>query len=130
MAVAGWGSPRGLPCRNGAPAPCGHAVATTPAGSIEPIRSYFSIVVGLPLIHDRSCIAGFGACSAFTCYGLHARQVAIATLSIEGFRGFVTSAAASTATGWSKPVPGRDLHPLKTNAFSRRTYIVGQPEVL
>jgi hypothetical protein len=51
-------------------------------------------------------------------YGLHARQVAIATLSIEAFSGFVTSAAASTATGWSEPVPGRDLHPLKTNAFS------------
>jgi hypothetical protein len=25
------------------------------------------------------------------------------------------------ATGWSEPVPGRDLHPLKPSAFSRRT---------
>jgi hypothetical protein len=25
---------------------------------------------------------------------------------------FVASAAASIATGWSEPVPGRDLHPL------------------
>ncbi len=24
----------------------------------------------------------------------------------------------SIATGWSEPVPGRDLHPLKTSAFS------------
>jgi hypothetical protein len=27
------------------------------------------------------------------------------------------SAAASIATGWSEPVPGRELHPLKSNAF-------------
>jgi hypothetical protein len=33
-------------------------------------------------------------------YGLHARQVAIATLYTEGFSGFVTSTAASIATGW------------------------------
>ena len=32
-----------------------------------------------------------------------------------------TSAAASIATGWSEPVPGRELHPLKSSAFSRRT---------
>ena len=25
---------------------------------------------------------------------------------------FVASAAASIATGWSEPVPGRELHPL------------------
>ena len=30
---------------------------------------------------------------------------------------FVASAAASIATGWSEPVPGRELHPLKSNAF-------------
>ena len=66
-----------------------------------------------------------GLLSVHLRYGLHARQVAIATLSIEGFSGFVASAAASTATGRSEPVPGRDLHPLETNAFSRRTWIVG-----
>jgi hypothetical protein len=72
------------------------------------------------------CIASFGnLLSVHLRYGLHALQVAIATLSIEGFSGFVTSAAVSTATGWSEPVPGRDLHPLKTNAFSRSTWIVG-----
>jgi hypothetical protein len=27
------------------------------------------------------------------------------------------SSAASIATGWSEPVPGRELHPLKSNAF-------------
>jgi len=54
-------------------------------------------------------------------YGLHARQVALATLYTEGFNSFVTSTAASVAAGRSEPVPGRDFHPLKTNAFPRRT---------
>jgi hypothetical protein len=44
-----------------------------------------------------------------------------ATLSIESSDSFVASAAVSIATGWSEPVPGRDLHPLKSSAFSRRT---------
>jgi len=44
-----------------------------------------------------------------------------ATLSIESSDSFVAYAAASIATGWSEPVPGRDLHPLKSSAFSRRT---------
>jgi hypothetical protein len=34
---------------------------------------------------------------------------------------FVASAASSIATGWRERVPGRDLHPLKSGAFSRRT---------
>ncbi len=56
-------------------------------------------------------------------YGLHARQVAIATLYTEGFSGFVASTAAPIVTGWSEPVPGRDFHPLWTSAFSRRTFL-------
>ncbi|HYU44684.1 MAG TPA: hypothetical protein VEK84_00730, partial [Terriglobales bacterium] len=40
-----------------------------------------------------------------------------ATLYIESSDSFVASAAASIATGWSEPVPGRDLHPLKSSAF-------------
>ncbi len=55
-----------------------------------------------------------GLLSVHLRYGLHARRVAIATLYIEGFSSFVASTAASIATGWSEPVPGRDLHPLKT----------------
>ena len=34
---------------------------------------------------------------------------------------FVASAAVSIATEWSEPVPGREFHPLKSSAFSRRT---------
>ena len=36
-------------------------------------------------------------------------------VSLEGSDGFVTSTAAPIATGWSDPVAGWDLHPLKTN---------------
>jgi len=50
-------------------------------------------------------------------------EVAIATLSAEGFSGFVATATASIATGWSEPVPGRVCFPRWTNAFSRRTVI-------
>ena len=62
-----------------------------------------------------------GLLSVYSRYGLHTRQVAIATLYTEGSNGFVTSAAASIATGWSEPVPGRVYLPLWTGAFSRRT---------
>jgi hypothetical protein len=40
---------------------------------------------------------------------------------LEGFDGFVASTAAPIATGWSDPVAGRELHPLKIHALSRRT---------
>ena len=45
-----------------------------------------------------------------------------ATLYTEGSDSFVASAAASIATRWSEPVPGRESHPLKSSAFSRRTF--------
>jgi hypothetical protein len=57
-------------------------------------------------------------------YGLSARGVAEATLSIEGSGGFVTSTAALIATGRSDRVAGRDLHPPKIRAMSRRTHKV------
>ncbi|MEO8941074.1 MAG: hypothetical protein ABI453_11045, partial [Isosphaeraceae bacterium] len=38
-----------------------------------------------------------------------------------GSDGFVTSTAAPIATGWSDPVAGREFHPLKIHALSRRT---------
>ena len=40
-----------------------------------------------------------------------------ATLYTESSDSFVASAAVSIATGWSEPVPGRELHPLKSSAF-------------
>ena len=55
--------------------------------------------------------------SQMTRYGLHARQVAYATLYTRGSDDFVSSVAALIASGWSEPVPGWDLHPLKSSAF-------------
>ena len=46
----------------------------------------------------------------------------LATLSIESSDSFVASAAVSIATGWSEPVPGRELHPLKSSAFHGALY--------
>src|SRR6266481_4885950 len=47
---------------------CVHAVANTPAGRMELVRSYNSIRFGLPTKPGRvgSCITVFGVCSAFT----------------------------------------------------------------
>jgi hypothetical protein len=44
-----------------------------------------------------------------------------AVLCIEGSDGFVTSTAAPIATGGNDQVAGRELHPLKIQAFPRRT---------
>ena len=93
---------------------CVHAIATTPAGPTEPVRSYSSVIFGLPrnsagrLLHYLFR----GLLSVHSRYGLHARRVANATLYTEGFDDFVTSAAAPIATGWSEPVPGRVYFPL------------------
>jgi hypothetical protein len=46
---------------------------------------------------------------------------------LEGFDGFVTSTAAPIATGRSDQLSGRELHPLKIRAFSRRT-VIGTPK--
>src|SRR5215813_6727206 len=63
-----------------------------------------------------------GLLSVHSRYGLHARGVALATLSIESSDSFVASTIVSIATGWNEPVPGRVFHPLKSSAFSRRTF--------
>ena len=98
---------------------CLHAVATTPAGLMEPIRSFCSASIGLPLLAvGRLLHYTFrGLLSVYSRYGLHARQVAYATLYTRGSDDFVSSVAALIATGWSEPVPGRDFHPLRTSAF-------------
>src|SRR5215831_11355198 len=46
----------------------------------------------------------------------------LATLSIESSASFVASTAVSIATGWSEPVPGRELHPLKSSALHGALY--------
>jgi hypothetical protein len=52
-----------------------------------------------------------GLLSVYSRYRLNARRVAYATFYTEGFGSFVTSAAASIATAWNEPVPGRDFSP-------------------
>jgi hypothetical protein len=99
---------------------CLHAVATTPAGPMERIRSI--------LLHRRrpspdyswvgSCIISFEACSAFThVTTCRLTKSPYATLYTGGSDGFVASTAAPIATGWSDPVPGRVYLPLWSSAF-------------
>ena len=102
---------------------CLHAVAITPAGSMKLVRSSVSIDCGLPCDKARSAPAIIFSRPAQRSLALRparspSRQ---ATLYTEGSDSFVASAAASIATGWSETVPGRELHPLKSSAFSRRT---------
>src|SRR6266700_2412800 len=94
---------------------CLHAVAITPAGSMKLVRSSVSIDCGLPCDKARSAPAIIFSGPAQRSLALRparspSRQ---ATLYTEGSDSFVASAAASIATGWSEPVPGRELHPLK-----------------
>ena len=102
---------------------CLHAIAITPAGPMKLVRSSISIVCGLPCVTVRSApaivVSGPAQRSLTLWPGRSPSR--LATLSIEISGSFVASAAVSIATGWSEPVPGRDLHPLKSSAFSRRT---------
>jgi len=57
-----------------------------------------------------SCIACFGACTAFTSVtACRLAKSPKATLYTRGFSSFVTSTTAPIATGRSEPVPGRDF---------------------
>jgi len=98
---------------------CVHAVAITPAGSMELVRSSVSIASGLPRVTVRSAPAiVFSRPAQRSLMLWPARSPSrLATLYIESSDSFVASAAASIATGWSEPVPGRELHPLKSSAF-------------
>src|SRR6266702_6989489 len=96
-----------------------HAIAITPAGSMELVRSSLSIDCGLPCEKVRSAPAIVFSRPAQRLLTLWpARSPSRhATLYIESSRSLVASAAASIATGWSEPVPGREFHPLKSSAF-------------
>ena len=98
---------------------CLHAIAIIPAGPMELVRSSISIVSGLPCEKVRSApaiVVSGPAQRLLTLWPARSRS-RLATLSIESSDSFVASAAASIATGWSEPVPGRELHPLKSSAF-------------
>src|SRR5262245_4598541 len=111
---------------------CLHAVAITPAGPMKLIRSSLSIVSGLPCEKVRSAPAIVISGPAQRSLKLRpARSRSrLATLSIESSDSFVASTIVSIATGWSEPVPGRELHPLKSSAFSRRTFSSTEPKFM
>ena len=98
-----------------APSPlCLHAVATTPAGPIGPIRSLLSHQLRPSPDYSwiGSCINSFEACLAFTrVTTCRLTKLPYATLYTGGSSGFVASTAAPIVTGWSDPVPGRVFHP-------------------
>ena len=77
-------------------------------------------------------IIRFGASSiVHLCYGLHLRGVARATLSTEGSDEFVTSPAASIATGHATP-PRQDSHLRKRTSLHgahERMYIISMPSI-
>src|ERR1700686_2663028 len=86
---------------------------------MELIRSSISIVSGLPCEKVRSApaIVVSGPAQRSLMLWPARSPSRLATLYIESSDSFVASAAASIATGWSEPVPGRELHPLKSSAF-------------
>jgi len=87
---------------------CVHAIAITPAGSMELVRSSISIASGLPHVTVRSAPAIVFSGSAqrsLTLWPARSRSRQ-ATLYTESSDSLVASAAASIATGWSEP-PGR-----------------------
>ncbi len=83
------------------------------------VRSSLSIVGGLPCVTVRSApaIVFSGPVQRSLTLRPARSRSRHATLSTESSDSFVASAAASIATGWSEPVPGRESHPLKSNAF-------------
>src|ERR1039457_5222338 len=90
-----------------------------PAGSMELVRSSVSIDCGLPpeTVRSAPAIVFSGPSQrSLTLRPVRSRS-RLATLYTESSDSFVASAAASIATGWSEPVPGRELHPLKSSAF-------------
>jgi hypothetical protein len=96
-----------------------HAIAITPAGPTELVRSSISIVSGLPCVTVRSApaiVVSGPAQRSLTLWPARSPS-RLATLYTESSDSFVASAAVSIVTGWSEPVPGRELHPLKSSAF-------------
>jgi hypothetical protein len=88
---------------------CLHAVAITPAGLMEFVRSYDSTNFGLPRNRGGSAPALVFSRPAQRLLALRpARSPSrLATLYTRGFSSLVASTAALIVTGWSKPVPGR-----------------------
>ena len=103
---------------------CLHAVTTAPAVTVESVRSYSSTGISLPRKSGGSAPALVVSGPARCLLRITACRLAKspkATLYIRGSGNFVTSVAAPIASGWSEPVPGRDLQPAVDQRLSRRT---------
>src|SRR3984893_18470397 len=85
------------------PSPIPRQVGRNSFARTIPLASAFPRIGAGRLLHH--CFRGL--LSVHSRYGLHARQVAFATLCTRGFSSLVASTAALIATGWSEPVPGR-----------------------
>jgi hypothetical protein len=107
---------------------CLHAVANTPAGLIELVRSYHPINFGLPRNRGGSAPA--------LVVSRPARRVPLATFCTRGFSSFVASTTTLIATGWSEPVSGSNSRcgpsPFTAHAVTpfTGTYILGAQEPL
>ncbi len=106
--------------------------AVTPGGPLGVDRSWVGLFQPFPcspaatafpiLMQGRRTHWTFrGLLDVHSRYGLPVRRTASRYVCLEGSDGFVTSAAAPIATGWSDPDARRDSHPLKIPDFSRRT---------
>src|SRR5215470_9267628 len=86
---------------------------------MELVRSSIPIVSGLPCEKVRSApaIVVSGPAQRLLTLWPACSRSRLATLSIENSDSFVAFTIVSIATGWSEPVPGRELHPLKSSAF-------------
>jgi hypothetical protein len=91
---------------------------------MELVRSSISIVSGLPreTVGSAPAIIFSGPAQRSLTLRPARSRSRLATLYTESSDSFVASAAASIATGWSEPVPGRELHPLESSAFHGALY--------
>jgi hypothetical protein len=142
--------PRGCPVEGHAPSPHGfpvlrsisvyrHAVVNTPVarwvliarGTAYSNRFPVPSGGGLPHIPARSATTLDFSRPAQRSLAITACRLAESPkrpVCLEGSDGFVTSIAAPIATGWSDPVAGWELHPLKTNTSRFTAHRYGVPE--
>ena len=144
--------PRGCPVEGHAPSPHGfpvlrsisvyrHAVVNTPVarwGLIARGTAYSNRFPGpsgggLPHLPARSATTLDVSRPAQRSLAITACRLAESPkrpVCLEGSDGFVTSTAAPIATGWSDPVAGWELHPLKTNTSRFTAHRHGVPITL
>jgi len=107
-----------------------HAFTITPAGPSDDIAHRFRRWQPSPKsCWVGSCIVLFEACSAFTrvtaCVLAESPKVTLLHQCISAK--VVTSLHCSDCYRLERPIVGRELHPLKTNAFARHTRFLTLP---